>query len=147
MAKRRVELQEHFTPEEYELIIKDNTGRLIIKGQKLSRPNKRIVLHQKGLKVRSAQIVRLGKKADQSYELARINHLPTFQQVRLHTNEMIYPGSYKITVDYDLTTDKIQKLREAAERIPSRELMPSVDEKITRAKVAYKLIYIDDSEK
>jgi len=95
--------------------------QLIIEGKKLPPPSKRITLHQKGLKISSAQIVRRDKKGNREFRVARINHLPTLQQVRLHADETLFPGYYEIIINFSPKCDPKSKL-------PKRELFPCVDE-------------------
>src|SRR3989344_8355548 len=121
-------LSDAFLPERYELSLSGNESRLVIAGQKLPPPSKRISLHQKGLKIIKAEIVRADKRGPAEYEVIRINHLPTIQQVRLHTKELQYPGSYQITLYYRLDQQKIKQLSELGDNKPNRELVPSVDE-------------------
>lgn len=92
--KKEVEIYKHFQPKRYEL----GSDFVKITGQKLPPPSKRITLHQKGLKVTGAKIIRHDKKGDQEFEVVRINHLPTMRQARLHTKETLFPGHYEITV-------------------------------------------------
>ena len=117
--KKSASLLVYFEPEAY--FFDKTSGELVIKGNKLGRPSKRIVLHQKGLKIERAEIVRHDKKGDLQKEVCRINHLPTFEQVRLHTSEMLSPGSYTIKLMYQLP----QKSNPAK---PGRTWLPSVDE-------------------
>lgn len=117
--KKQPNLLESFDPASYRLYPKK--GLLIISGQKLGRPSKRITLHQKGLKVTDAQIIKHDKKGDLQKEVSRINHLPTFEQVRIHGDEMLYPGKYTLRLSYRLPkTYDNQK--------PSRNWLPSIDE-------------------
>src|SRR3990167_10548831 len=120
-------LSEAFLPERYELSLSGSECRLVIAGQKLPPPSKRISLHQKGLKIISAKIVRVDKRGPKEYEVIRINHLPTIQQVRLHSKELQYPGNYQITLHYRLDQQKIKQLSGVGDK-PNRELVPSVDE-------------------
>ena len=121
-------LSDAFLPERYELSLSGNEYQLVIAGQKLPPPSKRISLHQKSLKVESAEIVRVDKRGSTEYEVMRINHLPTIQQVRLHTKELLYPGRYQIVLNYKLSSDKVKQLSRLGDNKPNRELVPSVDE-------------------
>ncbi|MDO8591537.1 MAG: hypothetical protein Q7R60_01255 [bacterium] len=119
-------LHSQFRPEKYELDILE--GRVIIFGRKLPPPSKRITFHQKGLKIISAKITRLDKKGATEHDVARINHLPTFEQVRLHTASMLYPGQYIIELSFQLDPQKIKALKNLGDKKPSRHLLPSIDE-------------------
>ena len=130
-------LSDAFLTERYELSLSGNEYRLVIAGQKLPPPSKRISLHQKSLKVESAEIVRVDKRGPAEYEVMRINHLPTIQQVRLHTKELLYPGRYQIVLNYKLSPDKVKQLSELGDNKPNRELVPSVDEPEAWAVASY----------
>jgi hypothetical protein len=80
--------------------------KLIIEGLKPPPPSKRITLLQKNLKVIDAKIIYKHKKGDIEFELKRINHIKSFGEVRLHTSNILYPGSYIITLSYMGELDK-----------------------------------------
>ncbi len=96
-------------------------SRVQIVGKKIGPPSKRISLHQKGLKITGAQISRQDKRGVQDFSVVRINHLPTSEQVRLHTKETLFPGYYEISLNFlpkhDFKSD-----------LPKRELFPCIDE-------------------
>jgi len=99
-------LYESFQPEHYALYIDPDrdsrkvAGNLTVKGLKKGRPSQRVTLHQNGLKVQSATITRHDKRGDQEITVTRINHQQTLDEVRLHTEVLLYPGSYTISVQY-----------------------------------------------
>ncbi len=123
-----------FVPEHYELNIepkRDNntfSGHVIISGRKAGRPSHRITLHQKGLKITDAQIVRRDKKGDQQFKATRINHLPTFSEVRIHTKEILYPGKYQVDLHYKLSSQKAKSLAQRSYGTLQRDLLPCIDE-------------------
>lgn len=117
-----------FQPNKYQLHLDGDACQLVLSGKKLPPPSKRITLHQKGLKVAAVQIVRRDKKGDQQFTVARINYLPTFEQVRLHTKEILYPGIYQIDLKYKLTPEKLNSLMALGQEKPHRDLMPCIDE-------------------
>ncbi len=121
MPKRATWLYRSFQPEEYRLTLDGNKCWLVITGRKLPPPSKRISLHQKGLKITGAKITRLDKKGSTEYEVVRINHLPTFEQVRLHTKEILFPGYYEIAISFSPKPKPKSKL-------PKRQLFPCIDE-------------------
>ncbi len=123
-----IELLQYFQPQQYYLETSDGHARLIIAGKKIGPPSKRITLHQKGLKVTSAKIIRQDKRGPTEHEVTRINHLPTFEQVRLHTAGILYPGLYVIELIYQLDPKKLEALKKLGANRPSRDLMPSIDE-------------------
>ena len=108
-----------FQPESYE--VNPSKGRVKIVGNKMAPPSKRITLHQKGLKITGARIIRHDKKGDQVFTTARINHLPTFEQVRLHTKETLFPGHYEVMINFS-PQPKLES------GLPKRELFPCIDE-------------------
>lgn len=128
MSKKNVSLYGLFQPLSYSLSIDGNKCRLVITGKKLPPPSKRITLHQKSLKITSAKIIRNDRRGSTEHDVARINHLPTFEQVRLHTGGMLYPGVYVIELNYQLNPIKLQQLKKIGDKKPSRDLLPSIDE-------------------
>ena len=82
------------------------SGRAVIEGKKTGRPSQRITLHQHGLKITSATIVKHDKKGDTELAVTRINNQNTLQEVRLHTEGIVYPGDYTVTLEFEapLTT-------------------------------------------
>ncbi len=76
------------------------TGTVIISGQKTSRPSKRLSLHHNGLKITKAHITRHDKNGDKSIKISRINSHKKLNELRLHSEELLYPGKYTITVSY-----------------------------------------------
>jgi hypothetical protein len=77
-----------------------NSKKLKIEGQKLRPPSKRITFNQKSLKIIGAKIIYKHKKSDIEFELKRINHVKSFGEVRLHTNNILYPGNYTVILTY-----------------------------------------------
>ncbi len=124
----------NFKPSRYKLKIKTNQkdgtfeGVLEIEGQKLPPPSKRITLNQKGLKISSATVIYKHKKGDIEFEVSRINHLKSFQEVRLHTNNLLYPGQYIVKLEYSgkAAIDNFECLNKPSESW--HNLMPCIDE-------------------
>ncbi len=106
MGKTVTRLFTQFQPENYQLFLALDgdamafTGNVTITGKKVGRPSQRITLHQKGLKITAATITRHDKKGDQVFEVARINLQKSFDEVRLHTDEKLFPGNYTITLEF-----------------------------------------------
>ncbi len=106
MSKEAKRLFEQFQPEHYELLLEPDahslsfSGRVIIHGKKTGRPSKRITFHQKGLKITSAQIIKHDKKGEQEITVARINNQNSMYEVRLHANELLFPGEYTIKLEF-----------------------------------------------
>lgn len=73
---------------------------LLIEGEKSGRPNQRIRLNQKGLKISRAGIKQYQKDKQIEHQISRINYLPTLEEVRLHTAAPLYPGKYEIELEF-----------------------------------------------
>ena len=127
MTKRAKTLYSDFQPQHYEYFLKPDSkntsysASVVIAGRKVGRPSYRITLHQKKLKLKSAKLTRNDKRAA-VFTIDRINHLNNIDEVRIHTKEMLYPGSYKLELVYLLP-----ELYSTSNR-PNREVMPSIDE-------------------
>src|SRR5665213_2721087 len=112
MGKNVTRLFEQFQPENYTLQLSLNkeamsfTGTVTITGKKVGRPSQRITFHQKELKITSAGITKHDKKGDQTLKGARINNQDSFDEVRLHTDEMVYPGHYTVIMEFQGTITK-----------------------------------------
>ncbi len=107
-------LYKQFQPQSYVLRIDPDretrtiTGTVTVTGVKAGRPSQRITLHQNGLKIRRATIVKHDKRGDEEVAVNRINHQATLHEVRLHTDTLLYPGAYTVTLEYSGTiTDSI----------------------------------------
>jgi len=106
MGKNVTRLFEQFQPESYDLALKPDpktmkfSGTVTIRGRKTGRPAKRLTFHQKGLKITSASIVKNDKKGAQTLAVARINNQASFDEVRLHAADMVYPGDYTVTMAF-----------------------------------------------
>ncbi len=79
------------------------SGTVTIKGQKFGRPSQRLTFHQKDLKITTASVTRHDRKGDQQLAVARINRQKSYDEVRLHTKDMAYPGAYTITMEFSGT--------------------------------------------
>lgn len=73
---------------------------MAIEGQKFPPPSKRIILYQKNIKVLDAKIIYKSKKGDIEYEIARINRIKSFGEIRLHTANILYPGNYEVSIEF-----------------------------------------------
>ncbi|MDB5169657.1 MAG: hypothetical protein JWN82_53 [Candidatus Saccharibacteria bacterium] len=100
-------LFEQFQPENYNLTLElDDTamtfrGAVIVRGKKTGRPSQRLTFHQKQLKITSATIIKHDKKGDQPVAVSRINNQDSFDEVRLHSDAMLYPGDYTVTMQFE----------------------------------------------
>lgn len=106
MSKSVTRLFGQFKPTHYDLDLKIDptkkhfSGSVTITGVKLGRPSQRLTFHQKDLKVTGATIVKHDKKGDVEVNVDRINRHNSFDEVRLHTTEQLYPGSYTVTLKF-----------------------------------------------
>ncbi len=107
MPKNVTRLFNQFQPETYDLHIRlDRTtmkfqGSVRIAGRKSGRPSQRLTFHQKGLTVTAATILYQDKKGERRMPVVRINHQRSFDEVRIHSNEMLYPGTYSIELTFE----------------------------------------------
>jgi hypothetical protein len=116
-----------FVPKQYKLTIASpDSAVLEIVGERFGPPSKRLVLHQKGLKVTSASVIHKSKNKEVDHDIIRINHLPSFEEVRIHTNTPLYPGHYLISLEF--SGKRIHEAQASHEAIPLRELFPSIDD-------------------
>ncbi len=155
MTKAVTRLFNQFVPENYDLkIIPDVTsmhfsGSVTIKGKKTGRPSKRITLHQNGLNISKAKIIKHDKSGASEINISRINTHKTFDEVRLHSEEIMYPGLYTITLDFDAKITKPMNglypcyfKKDGSEKIilatqfeshHAREVFPCIDEPEAKA--------------
>lgn len=107
MGKKVTRLYEQFQPEHYELRLDPDRstmtfrGTVTIRGKKAGRPAKRLMFHQKELKIVKATITKHDKKGDAAVEVSRVNLQKSFDEVRLHTDSMMYPGNYTVTMEFE----------------------------------------------
>jgi aminopeptidase N len=107
MSKSVARLFEQFQPEHYRLDIDLDRpgmafgGKVIISGRKAGRPSKRITLHGHGLKVTSASIAVKDKKGEREIPVSRINLQKSLHEIRLHTDTLLYPGQYTVTIEFN----------------------------------------------
>jgi puromycin-sensitive aminopeptidase len=107
MAKTVRRLFAQFQPATYglELIIDREAmtfrGQVTITGKKVGRPAQRLTFHQEDLRITAASIVKHDKKGDLPIEVSRINKQKSFDEVRLHTADMLYPGEYSVTMSFE----------------------------------------------
>lgn len=107
MSKKVRRLYAGFRPDQYLLELDPNRetmrlrGKVTITGQKVGRPSERLTFHQHGLRITSAKVVKHEKKSEREVVVKRINHHETFEEVRLHTTETLYPGQYTIHMEFE----------------------------------------------
>ncbi len=103
-------LYKNFAPSIYNITLAINkaklkfNGRVEVIGRRIGKPSQRLTLHaeKKYLKITSAKIIKLKPKKGEDAEVAisRIYHHPSAQELRLHSDSTIYPGEYKIEIEY-----------------------------------------------
>lgn len=104
--KQARRLYQQFQPQHYDLSLELNknaltfTGTVTIRGRKAGRPSSRITFHQKGLKVASASVQFHGKQGEKTIEVSRLNTQESLNEVRIHTNEQLYPGEYTVSLTF-----------------------------------------------
>lgn len=106
MSKDVKRLYGQFKPEKYKLDInvdRDNMsfkGSVSVAGQRIGKPSQRLTFHQSGLTIMSAEIVKHGKQGDESFSVDRINNHDKYDEIRLHTTSLMYPGSYTVKIEF-----------------------------------------------
>jgi aminopeptidase N len=112
MPNKVTRLYEQFQPKKYDLLLDIDPekltfkGTVIISGKKVGRPAKRLTFHQKDLTITAASIVRHTKTGIENISVSRINSQKSFNEVRLHSEEMIFPGDYSVTIEYSGSISK-----------------------------------------
>ncbi len=107
MSKRVKRLFKEFVPENYNLWLNPDkqkmtfSGVVTITGKKVGRPSKRLTFHQKELKITSAVVIKHDKNTKHPVDIDRINHHASFDEVRLHSPGMLYPGKYTIELKFE----------------------------------------------
>jgi puromycin-sensitive aminopeptidase len=167
MGKNVTKLLQSFKPEKYELHIslsedkKTFNGTIAIKGYKTGRPSKRLTLHQKDLKISNARVTFTDKKGAASpVEVARTVLHKSYDEVRLHSTETLFPGNYEITLDFsgkitrnmdgiypsdfELEGEKQQLIATQFESHSAREAFPCIDE--PAAKATFQLTLVHDAQ-
>lgn len=147
---RRKKLSAEFIPSVYELTVRSDgenktVGQLRIRGKKHGRPSKRFRLNQKGIKVTGATIFNHGRSQD--VVVSRVNTLPTFDEVRIHTENTLSAGNYLVDIEFEskLQPDDYRQLFQALSnqdfQVVLRKHFPSVDDAYARERGEYKLSY------
>lgn len=107
MGKNVKRLYKETIPEHYDLNLSldakgmNFSGKVKIKFKKTGRPSKRVTFHQKGLKINSAKLKAIRKGEIEDIKLSRINTHKSLDEVRLHSNNLLYPGEYEAEIDFE----------------------------------------------
>jgi len=107
MGKTVTRLFTQFQPSQYDVafdVDEDKmrfSGTVVVQGKKVGRPSQRITLHAVDLKISSAKIIKHDKRGDQELMVSRINYQKSFNEVRLHTEAMAYPGEYTLELTFE----------------------------------------------
>lgn len=155
MTKSVARLIKQFKPSNYQLSLhideknKVFSGEVTISGQKVGRPSQRITFHQTDLKITDATLTKTEKSGSKNITVSRINNQDTLSEVRVHADEMLYPGEYAVTLKFKGTiNDKASGLypsyykdgdQEKAlyathfESHHAREVFPCIDEPAAKA--------------
>ncbi|MGB4758814.1 MAG: M1 family metallopeptidase [Candidatus Saccharimonadales bacterium] len=105
MSKKVTRLLDSFVPEHYALQMNLDpeamtfSGSVIVRGKKVGRPSQRITFHQKGLDITDAT-VRRSDKNEKIFTVSRINKQDSYDEVRIHCTEMVYPGKYTVKLGF-----------------------------------------------
>lgn len=156
MSKSVRRLFESIQPTNYNLdLTLDQTnmtfsGNVVIKLKRVGRPSNRFTFHQLGLVITKASVAKHDKKnGDSKITINRINTQKKFDELRLHTNEQIYPGNYTVKLEFNgkitkpmnglypcfFKHDKKDKILLATqfESHHAREVFPCIDEPEAKA--------------
>lgn len=105
--KKVKRLYKEFRPERYELYLEPDreaatfSGRVVIVGRKVGKPSRRITLHQKGLSIQRTVVTAKGKQGSKKpVELERVNTHKSYDELRLHARDMLYPGEYRVEIEF-----------------------------------------------
>ncbi len=76
------------------------SGNVVIEGKKTNRPSKRITLHSKDLKIKSVKLILHDRSGMRDIKLIRFVYHKAYDELRLHSEETLYPGDYQIEIEF-----------------------------------------------
>lgn len=106
MAKSVRRLYSSFQPDSYAVELNINPmqmsikGKVVIDGVKVGRPSQRLTFHQKNLNVKSVKVTTITTKGNKELKVSRINYQKSIDELRLHFAQLIYPGRYRVEIEY-----------------------------------------------
>lgn len=107
MSRKVRRLFEQFQPNNYYINLCPDRDKMVfsgnveIIGKKTGRPSQRITLHLKNLKITKALLTKHDKKGNKKILVIRVNCHSALDEVRIHTKDMLYPGSYTINISFE----------------------------------------------
>jgi len=100
-------LYKDFKPESYDLQLSlhpstlNFEGKVKIKGKKTGRPSNRLTFHQKDLNILSAAVIYTDRKRQSMpIEIVRLNRHSSFDEIRLHSRQQLFPGEYTVEMTF-----------------------------------------------
>lgn len=155
MTKKVRRLFGGFQPSNYTLTLHPDrdtrvfNGEVTVTGERRGRPSQRLTFHQSSLKVTEAVVIKKDKKGDIEIPVTRINHHKGLQEVRLHTDRLLYPGTYSVRMrfsgditdgmhgiypcNYEVDGEKKALIATQFESHHAREAFPCIDEPEAKA--------------
>ncbi len=155
MGKTVKQLVTYFHPSHYDLQLDLDknkmslNGEVTITGNKVGRPTKRLTFHQKDLEITEARIIKHDRHGEKTIEPLRLVHHKSYDEIRIHVDELLYPGKYTVTLffrgaitvpmngvypcNFTHNGKKKQLLATQFESHHAREVFPCIDEPAAKA--------------